>query len=100
MPNKPEGERSGEGEPNGGQPLALHAAICSGEVPTRQKSRRTRIKENRAKRHRRRFYAVIGGKERARKTGVRKRPRFLPNVERMGGERRKTSTEETNENET
>lgn len=29
MPNKPEEERSGEGDANGGQPLALHAASGS-----------------------------------------------------------------------
>jgi len=43
------------------------------EIPTRPKSRRTRIKEHRAKRRRRRFYVCLpDGKTRARKTGVRK----------------------------
>lgn len=51
-------------------------------VHARTKSRRTRIKEHRAKRHRRRFYVCLAdGKERARDTGVRKPfvPLPLPN---------------------
>lgn len=40
-------------------------------APARQKSKRTRIKDHRANRHRRRFYVVIDGVERSRDTGVR-----------------------------
>jgi hypothetical protein len=53
---------------------ALSAADLLGDdiVPIRAKSRRTRIKESRAKRNRRRFYVVIEGEQRARDTGVRR----------------------------
>lgn len=43
-----------------------------GAPPIRAKSRRTRIKEHRAKRNRRRFYVIIGGEERARDSATRK----------------------------
>lgn len=43
-------------------------------VKTRTKTRRDRIKSHRAKRNRRRFYAIIDGKERARKSKVRSGP--------------------------
>ena len=43
-----------------------------GEPAPRIKSKRTRIKEHRAKRNRRRFYVNTGKDERARDTGVRK----------------------------
>lgn len=41
------------------------------EPEARPKSKRTRIKEHRSKRESKRFYAVVGGKERARDTGVK-----------------------------
>lgn len=42
-----------------------------GTPPPRAKSKRTRIKERRAKRNRRRFYVITpDGKERSRDTGV------------------------------
>ena len=49
--------------------------LGSDECPARTKSRRTRIKEHRAKRNRKRFYVVIDGVERARDIGVR--PAFV-----------------------
>jgi hypothetical protein len=47
----------------------LEELKCS---PSRLKSRRTRIKEHRAKRNRKRFYITLDNKTRARKTGVKK----------------------------
>lgn len=41
------------------------------EPRVRPKSRRTRIKESRARRDIRRFFVVLGGKLRARDTGIR-----------------------------
>lgn len=41
------------------------------DIPIRAKSKRTRIKEHRAKRNRKRFYTIVGNKERARDIGVK-----------------------------
>jgi hypothetical protein len=46
-------------------------------APARSKCRRTRIKKSRAKRNRRKFYVCIGGKQRARDTGVRRSQMIL-----------------------
>lgn len=49
-------------------PMPANPAPTDHEEPgVRNKTRRTRIKTRRAKRHRRRFYTYLEGKERARK---------------------------------
>lgn len=67
-------------------------------APARTKSKRTRIKEHRAKRNRRRFYVVIDGKERARDTGVRQPFTILPlpNADALAPAGGKTPTKTTN----